>query len=228
MDKMTIKGLGLGLFIIITTIVTNACVHAPYIMPVSQRTGDPTICFDRDILPIFVSNCTQSGCHAGGGESNGYRLDNYADIVSKGIVPGNPAASKLFESVAYAKGSSKMPRGGSSLNASQIDLLRRWIATGAIDGGACTGGCDSNNFTYSGAIAPMMNTYCVGCHNSASVKGGSMSDYNNVKTQAVSGKMIGNIEHLAGFVPMPSAGLLLSDCQIAQVKKWVAVGALNN
>ncbi len=228
MDKMTRSGLVLGLFVVATTIITTACVHAPYVMPVSQRTGDPTICFERDILPIFVSNCTQSGCHGATGRDNSYRLDNYADIVSNGIVPGNPAASKLFESVAYSTGSSKMPRGGAALNATQIDLLRRWIATGAIDGGDCTGGCDSSNFTYSGAIAPMMATYCVGCHNNASVKGGSMSDYNNVKTQAVSGKLIGNIQHLPGFVPMPSAGLKLSDCQIAQVTKWVAAGALNN
>jgi mono/diheme cytochrome c family protein len=36
------------------------------------------------------------------------------------------------------------------------------------------------------------------------------------------------IRHTAGVTPMPYGGAKLSDCQVQQVSKWVAAGALNN
>ncbi|MFI5196414.1 MAG: c-type cytochrome domain-containing protein [Chitinophagales bacterium] len=208
-------------------ISVNSCVHAPYVLPVNQRTNDPNICFEQDILPIFISNCAKSGCHDATSHVGGYVLDNYIDIIRKGIVPGNYAASKIYESVAWSTGESKMPIGIPSLNITQLDLLKRWIVAGAVDSGACNNICDTANFTYSGAISPLIQKYCVGCHNSTSSAGGSLADYNSVKTAAVSGRLIGDISHQAGYNAMP-LGLQLSDCQVTQVKKWVAAGALNN
>ncbi len=209
----------------------NSCTHSPYVLPQNLRTGDPTICFERDVLPIFISKCGNSNCHDASAHRGGYTLDNYANIVSKGIVPGNVAASKIWETVAIIKtGEEAMPKDGAPLSASELDILRRWIETGAVDSGsACSNNpCDSNNFTYSGAIAPLMQKYCTGCHSSASAQGGSLSDYASVKNEAVSGSMIPRISHQSGYNAMPSTGFKLSDCQIAQVKKWVAAGAPNN
>ncbi len=174
-------------------------------------------------------NCAKSGCHDAITGAEGYKLDNYQDIVRRGIVPGNTSGSKIWRSVATSSGEDRMPRNAAPLTAAELNLLNRWIAAGAKDSGACTSGCDSNNFTYSGAIAPMMNLYCVGCHNSASAAGGSLMDYASVKNAAVNGRLIGNISHQAGYNAMPpGAGIQLSDCQVAQVKKWVAAGAPNN
>ena len=212
-------------------VIINSCTHPPYVMPVSQRTGDPNICFERDILPIFISNCAKSGCHDAESHKSGYKLDNYTDIMKKGIVPGNYAASVIWQSVAVKSFNvSSMPIESAALSAGDIQLIRTWIATGAIDSGvSCSvNPCDSNNFTYSEAIAPLMKKYCTGCHNSPSSTGGSLADYNSVKEASVNGKLIGNIEHLPGYNAMPTTGIKLSDCQIAQVKKWVAAGALNN
>jgi hypothetical protein len=156
-------------------------------------------------------------------------LDNYADIMRKGIVPGNIAASKIWESVAITtSGDKKMPADRASLNASQLDVLKRWIVAGAVDSGDCTSNCDSTNYTYSGAIAPMISTYCLGCHNSAGAQGGSLADYTSVRNAAVTGRMLGDIRHLTGYNAMPLGGIKLSDCQINQVAKWVADGAPNN
>jgi hypothetical protein len=211
------------------SLIINSCVHQPFVLPADQQTGDPTICFERDILPIFQSNCAKSGCHNAASAEEGYVLDNYAHIVRKGILPGNPAASKIYESVTTAKGENFMPRDAPALTAVQLDLLKRWILGGAIDTGGCsTNNCDTNTYTYSGAVALTMQTYCVGCHNSASAPGGSLADYNSVKTAAVTGNMIGDISHQSGFNPMPQGGNKLSDCQITQIKKWVAAGAPNN
>lgn len=211
--------------------VINSCTHPPYVLPVSERTGDPNICFERDVLPIFVSNCAKSGCHDGTSHRSGYILDNYNDIVRKGIVPGNYAASVIWQSVAIKVFNvSHMPQGASDLNATDIQTIRAWIAGGAIDSGvACSvNPCDSDSYSYGTVIAPLMQKYCIGCHNSPSAQGGSLMDYASVKEAAVNGKMIGNIEQLPGFNPMPAAGVKLSDCQIAQVRKWVAAGAPNN
>ena len=220
--------IGLAIFVVTASVTMNSCVHAPYVMPVDQRTTDTGICFDRDILPMFVSTCAKGGCHDASSREKGYVLDNYNNIIKKGIVPGNVAASKIWESVYNGTEDDKMPKDAPSLTAKQLDLLRRWIAAGALDGGACSTICDSNNYTYSGAIAPMMQTYCVGCHNSPTAPGGSLTDYNSVMTAAVYGRLIGNISHAAGYNAMPPGSLQMTVCQVTQVKKWVAAGALNN
>lgn len=210
----------------------NACTHPAYVLPDSQRTNDPEICFERDILPIFISNCAMSNCHSATRAEKGYVLDNYQNIMRKGIVPGNYAASAIYQSVSGGNGSGeddeKMPQGLPPLNATQLDLLRRWIAAGAVDNGACTTSCDSNNFTYSSAIAPMMQTYCVGCHNTSSSPGGSLADYASVKASVTAGKLLGNIAHTPGFIAMPPTSFQLSSCEVAQVRKWIAAGAPNN
>ena len=216
--------------IVFAGILVNSCTHQPYVLPQNLRTGDPTICFERDVLPIFQSNCAKGGCHDAGSRKSGYTLDNYSNIVSKGIVPGNPAASTIWQSISMNIFNVKvMPVGAPHLNGTQLDVIKRWITTGAIDSGACnTMICDTINFSYSGVIAPMMQTYCTGCHNSTSSAGGSLMDYSSVVNAAVNGRLIGDISHLAGYNAMPLGSATLQDCQVTQVKKWVAAGAPNN
>ena len=233
MRKNWNKGVQLGLILVIVVIgfAIDSCTHQPYVMPEALRTGDPTICFETDILPIFISNCAKSGCHDQASGKGGYVLTSYSNIVKKGIIPGNVAASKIWQTIDIKKlGITTMPPNGAGLSNTDIDLLRRWIATGAIDsGGACSiSTCDSNNYTYSGAIQPLTQKYCTGCHNSASASGGSLMDYTSVMNAAVNGRLLGDIEHLSGYNAMPLGGISLSDCEIAQFKKWVAAGALNN
>ena len=218
-----------GITFISTCIIAYSCTHAPYVLPVNQRTGDPSICFERDILPIFISNCAKSGCHDAASHESGYSLDNYTNIMKKGIVPGNVAASRIWESVAIKEfGIETMPPAAPALSATDLYLLRRWIETGAVDSGACNSICDSNNISYSAGIQPLMQRYCTGCHNSNSAPGGSLTDYASVREAAVNGNLIGNIAHLPGYKPMPTTGVMLTACEIAQVKKWVTAGALNN
>lgn len=224
-----------SLLIILVTVgcgafLLNSCQHQYYVMPENLRTGDPTICFERDVLPIFQSNCAKSHCHDAGHGAGGYTLDSYSDIVKKGIVPGNTAASVIWQSVSMnIFNVTPMPKDAPGLTWAQLDVIKRWIATGAIDSGACsTSPCDTTVFTYSGVIAPMMQTYCTGCHNAASAAGGSLEDYASVKEAAVNGRLIGDISHSSGYNAMPLVGAMLEDCQITQVKEWVAAGAPNN
>jgi len=55
------------------------------------------VCFERDVLPIFQSNCSQSGCHNSQNRANGYDLTSYDKIVSHGIERGNYKGSEIFQ-----------------------------------------------------------------------------------------------------------------------------------
>ncbi len=218
---------GISVVAILGVTGTNSCVHQPYAVPDSLITPDTTICFERDILPVFQSNCAMSGCHNAGYAEDGYVLDNYANVVRKGIVPGNAPGSKIWKSIALETGDDRMPRNAAPLPAATQDLIKRWINAGAKNGGGCTTACDTNTYTYSTIIAPMMQTYCIGCHSSSSADG-SLTDYASVKNAAVNGNLINCVSHTTGYSAMPQGGSKLSDCKITQIKKWVAAGALNN
>ena len=69
---------------------------------------------------------------------------------------------------------------------------------------------------------------CAGCHNNNLASGGyNFATYNGLAVVANNGKLVGAVSHASGFVPMPQGGKL-TDCQIAQITKWVQIGALNN
>lgn len=222
-----------GLLVALMISMVAACKHEPPVNPnpvPGGGTTDTSICFERDILPIFISSCAKAGCHDAATAQDGYRFTNYASILAKGIKAGNPAGSKVYESITETDADERMPQAPNPpLSASQKELIRRWIAEGAKNTGNCTVPCDSTNFKYSTAIAPMMNKYCKGCHNSQSPSGGyALDSYDGVKVLALNGKLLGAIRHDVGFSPMPKGGAKLTDCEVAQVQKWIADGAINN
>ncbi|MES2704195.1 MAG: c-type cytochrome domain-containing protein [Bacteroidota bacterium] len=224
-----------------------ACKHKPDVEPsptstgsgtgtgtgtgtVTPTPGDTSICFERDILPIFIAGCSKPGCHDAASHQDGYTLTNYTSIM-KGIKPGNAWDSDIYEAITEDKEEKRMPQPPNPrLTNEQIALIARWINEGAKNGTNCPPkGCDDNIYTYSGAIVPIVNTYCKGCHNSASAAGGIILDtYAGVKVVADNGKLVGATKRLAGFSPMPKGGNSLSGCQLSQIEKWVAAGAQNN
>lgn len=90
-------------------------------------------------------------------------------------------------------------------------------------------GCDTNNVTYSGTIAPVMVNNCNGCHNSLSPSAGIITDnYNDLKTIVDNGRFWGAVTHAQGFSPMPQNQPKLTDCTLEKIKKWIDDGANNN
>lgn len=197
--------------------------------PVTGVVPNNGICFEADVLPIFQSQCSKSGCHDAASREDGYQLDSYANIIRKGLVAGNAAASKLYK-VLVDNGSDRMPPPPNApLTSTQIATIAQWINEGARNTINCATGCDTTVFTYSGAISSMMQTHCTGCHNGAAPSGGgiSLSTYAEVRTQALNGKLLRSIDHTGPF-PMPKNSAKLSDCKITQVRKWINAGAPNN
>jgi mono/diheme cytochrome c family protein len=193
-----------------------------------QTCSQDTVYFQNSVLPLLNSGCAMSGCHDAISRKDGVELTSYSKIISTGgVVPGNPSNSKLYK-VLNRTGSDRMPPPpAAGFTTAQKDIVYKWIQQGAKNN-SCNG-CDSSVFTYSGAIAPLMNTYCKGCHNPASLGGGiDVSSYALVKLIAQNGKLMGSIAHASGYSSMPKGSAKLSDCQIRQVQKWIQTGILNN
>jgi hypothetical protein len=88
----------------------------------------PEVCFDRDVLPVFASNCSIAGCHGGGGESD-LTFRNYDDI-RKTVVPYNPDASRSYQAIISTWGEGKMPP-DQPLTKDNRTAIRLWIEQGA-------------------------------------------------------------------------------------------------
>ena len=96
------------------------------------------VSFSRDVLPILSDNCF--GCH-GQDESHRkgkLRLDvREAALAKEAFVPGQPEVSALIERIVTTDEDELMPPPKSHkarLTAAQVELLRRWIAEGAVWG----------------------------------------------------------------------------------------------
>ncbi|CAA7599980.1 Cytochrome c family profile [Acididesulfobacillus acetoxydans] len=81
--------------------------------------------YKADIDPIFQSRCV--GCH---GQSGGYSLDTYANVMKKNVVPGHPNASLLVKRI-EGKVAPQMPLGLQPLSKDQIQTVKNWIKAGA-------------------------------------------------------------------------------------------------
>lgn len=195
--------------------------------------ADTALCFERDVLPIFVSNCAKSGCHDAVSHEDGYVFTSYATITSKKFYPGQPHETKLWKAINEDDEDDIMPPPGNTpLTDQQKARILQWILMGAPNSTGCStggGGCDTTNVTYAGTIQPLMTNYCTGCHSGAAPSGGiNLSSHAGVATVALNGQLYGSINHAAGYVAMPQGGAKLSDCNIAKVRTWINAGAPNN
>lgn len=196
----------------------------------SGNTGSNLVCFESEVLPIFVSSCAKSGCHDFVSRNEGYILDSYTNIMKKGIKPGNAEDSKIYKVLIDDDEDDRMPkRPNPRLTTAQINLIKRWINEGAKNTTNCSSACDTTVFTYSQAVKPILETSCYGCHNSATTSAGiNLTVYSGVRTIALNNRLMGAITHSAGYKPMPLNGNKLSDCNIVKIRKWVQAGAAEN
>ena len=187
-----------------------------------------TAYFVNEVLPIITSNCSMSGCHDAATRADGVQLTSYSTII-RYVKAGNATGSELYKVIIDTDPGDRMPPPPRSpLTAAQIAKIQKWINQGAKNN-SCASACDANVFTFSGAIKPMLDTKCVGCHSATSPGGNiNLSTYAAVRTVALNGKLYGSIAHQPGFSAMPKNGTKLSDCEITQVQRWIAAGALNN
>jgi hypothetical protein len=92
-----------------------------------------TVSFNRDVRPILSDRCY--ACHGPDSASrkSKLRLDREADS-RLGIVPGDAAASAVYQRITSTNKVKRMPPaylGHAALPAAEIDVVKRWIEQGA-------------------------------------------------------------------------------------------------
>ena len=91
--------------------------------------------------------------------------------------------------------------------------------------------CDTSHVGYSSSVVPVLQTYCLTCHNNktAASLGGNirLENYADVKARANDHKLLGSIAHENGYSPMPKDASKLENCKITVIRLWINAGAPN-
>ena len=93
------------------------------------------VSFSREVASILVDNCV--ACHGAKKAEGGYRIDTFDYLTKSGDSGAAPVtAAKIEESELWRRlvstdASERMPAESDPLAAPQLDLIKRWIASGA-------------------------------------------------------------------------------------------------
>ncbi len=230
----------LPLFISTIMVAINSCKHDPIEPELEETTTivsnddcDPnTVYFQNEIFPLIQSSCAIQGCHDAISRTDDVDLTTYIKILDGGDIEStNPNESELYRRITETeKPEDRMPPlGYDSLSAENISKIRRWIEQG-YQNNSCNF-CDTNQFTFSATIQPLIDKHCKGCHSGSNARGQIyLTNYNEIKARVDDGYLLGTIrqDSTIKYRPMPDNQPKLSDCKIRQIEKWVAAGAQNN
>jgi len=181
-----------------------------------------SVCFSRDVLPIFLSNCAMSGCHDASTHSHGIDVSSYTSIM-KGISAGNPSGSKYYRAM-LGSGDDKMPPyPRTPVSAAQLNTISIWITQGAINTD-CSANCDTTNVTFTGTIKPIISNFCLGCHSGSGAQGG-VDLSNDATVQSMKARIYLDVSRVAGSHPMPPSSAV-DGCSLKQINIWANGGTV--
>jgi cytochrome c5 len=187
-----------------------------------------TVYFYNDILPIFASNCAQSGCHDVTSHVEDLILTDYKNIMATDkIKPGKALDSDLYKALKESDPKKIMPPPPASITPEQINAIKIWINQGAKNN-RCSNICDTSNVRFSVNVWPIMNTTCRGCHSGSGASGGvKITSYAEVKAIVDNGVLVNVLSRNGPKKPMPPGGPI-EKCANDQIRIWIAAGAKNN
>jgi hypothetical protein len=121
MKKAIIGGLLVIMVVLTMTGIAPSCSHET--LNLAQF---DTVCFERDIFPVFKNGCATTGCHSGGGE--GMTLNTYEGIM-RGVTAGSPSQSRVYQAMTSTLNQPMPP--SHALAESDRIRIRIWIEQGA-------------------------------------------------------------------------------------------------
>jgi mono/diheme cytochrome c family protein len=196
----------------------------------------PEVCFEKDVLPIFLNNCAISGCHTGSGES-GLALNSYVPI-SHAVVPGKPYSSRIYNSIIAKTGENRMPP-GHPLSTDNRTTIRLWIEQGARlticnDTTGQSGGYVNPLACFTRDILPVITSKCAStlCHDAISHRENYVfSSYSGIMRIVVpynwnNSKLREVISGGEDKMP-PLNSPQLTTAEIDSIIAWIGYGALN-
>jgi hypothetical protein len=233
----------IGAIMILGVILAVSCVHE-IPEPITENTGGSsngstttvvcsadTVYFAQAVLPLVTSLCGKSGCHGPTNHHEFQLVFSSAEQSYSAIKNRFSTAARLASAVNEMSGENVA--GYVAPTSAQLNVIQKCIAQG-LKNNSCVA-CDTTQFTYALAIAPLINSYCVGCHpapGSSSIP--NLSTVTAVQAELANnpGRLMGSIEWTGPYNTstsrMPQGGAQLPACRITQVKKWINAGALNN
>lgn len=227
---------------ILTTIVLVCCKHdilsispvlskdtvfvvtPPVVTPGGTTSAvSDTVCFNTEVLPLYVSYCASSGCHDVTTHRSGVITTTYSYIMN-GIRPKNANGSSFYTII----GNGMPPQSHAQLSSTQVAVIKKWIDQGALNTN-CTNVCDTTVYTYSGSIQAILTNNCAGCHGTS--PGSSnvyIGTYASAKAYISANKTTFNnainySTSIAASKRMPPSGKLV-DCKLLQIQKWINNG----
>jgi len=198
---------------------------------------DPdTAYFQNDVLPLLISSCGIAGCHDEATAEGEVILTSYYYVMQTADVePFEPWESDIIEVINDSDPDDRMPPPPAPvLSQDQKDMIYDWIAQGALNNYCEVEDCDSVNVTFSGQVFPIIQNSCYGCHSGSNPSGGiSLTNHSQVAavggiSPGNAGSLLGSITWAYGNSAMPKNGSQLSDCDIAQIRKWIDDGMPDN
>ncbi|MBN8835681.1 MAG: hypothetical protein J0I09_00330 [Sphingobacteriia bacterium] len=147
----------------------DSAIFSPFYDSTKAQYGDVNadvndVIVAKSVSTIIKSNCVSASCHGGNVQPT---LDSYAKIKAM-VVPGNPAASRLYQLITTSDLKTAMPpiSFGVDLSTTEKAIIYNWINNGAKEFpdvqdfrpaavAIITSGCSSGN-----------------CHNQATATGG--------------------------------------------------------
>ncbi len=122
----------------LTAICTLSCSLVPAVAHADDAAAEARkVSYAREIEPLFRANC--QGCHQPAKPQGAYVMTDFAKMFVGGetgdaaIVAGKPDESHLLKQIEKVDGKAAMPKKGAPLSDADIELVRRWIAEGAVD-----------------------------------------------------------------------------------------------
>ena len=103
----------------------------------AETPATDAVSFDKQVRLILQANC--QGCHQPAKAGGQYVMTDFGKLVKGGesgsaaVVPGNPEASSLLQQITPKDGKAEMPKGKAPLTATEIEIVKKWIAQGAKD-----------------------------------------------------------------------------------------------
>lgn len=95
------------------------------------------VSYYTDVRPLFQANC--QGCHQPAKAKGDFVMTEFARLIAGGesgdaaIVPGDADKSHLIELITPVDGEAEMPPKDGPLHETEIELVRKWVAEGAVD-----------------------------------------------------------------------------------------------
>ena len=205
-----------------------------------------TVCFSRDVLPIFQNSCALSRCHDGNNE--GFNATTY-ESIKKAVVPGNANKSRVYSAITSIYINRMPPSPHNPLSKDQRTIIALWINQGA-NNTRCDPvvpsspyGNQNNNIDsvcFAQTIQPILRSSCgvTGCHDPITHKEGyDFSSYAtlmkkngtvvpfNPNTSKLYRVITTN--ELEDRMPPEPRSRLRND-EIDAIRKWISEGALDS